>query len=69
MNAIEMIKGRRSVRQYKNQKVSRELMGEIVGLPEGETVASIITYGFENGYHAKPTARHEVKDIMRIAGE
>ncbi|MFI3305657.1 MAG: nitroreductase family protein [Rikenellaceae bacterium] len=44
-------------------------ISEIVGLPEGETVASIITYGFEEGDHAKPTQRHEVKDIMRVAGE
>lgn len=32
MNAIELIKGRRSVRKYKNEKVSRELMTEIVEL-------------------------------------
>ncbi len=44
-------------------------ISQIVGLPEGETVASIITYGFEEGDHAQPTARHEVKEIMRIAGE
>lgn len=30
MEAIEMIKSRRSVRQYKNQVVSRELMTEII---------------------------------------
>lgn len=44
-------------------------ISKIVGLPEGETVASIITYGFENGDHAKPTPRMEVEDVMRIAGE
>ncbi len=32
MNAIDMIKNRRSVRKYKNEKVSRELMTEIVAL-------------------------------------
>lgn len=32
MNAIDMIKGRRSVRKYKAEKVSRELMTEIVEL-------------------------------------
>ncbi len=44
-------------------------ISKIVGLPADETVASIITYGFEEGDHVQPTARHEVKDIMRIAGE
>ncbi len=44
-------------------------ISEIVGLPEGETVASIIAYGFEDGEHAHPTPRMEVEDIMRIAGE
>lgn len=32
MNAIEMIKERRSIRKYKNEKVSRELMREIVDI-------------------------------------
>ncbi len=46
-------------------------ISEIVGLPEGETVAAIITYGFEEGAHATATAtaRHEVDDILRVAGE
>ncbi len=44
-------------------------ISEIVGLPEGETVASIITYGFEEGDHAKPTSRLSVDEVMRIAGE
>ncbi|MFI3259157.1 MAG: nitroreductase family protein [Rikenellaceae bacterium] len=44
-------------------------ISQIVGLPEDETVASIITYGFEEGEHAKPTARHEVEEVMRVAGE
>ncbi len=44
-------------------------ISEIVGLPVGETVASIITYGFEEGDHAQPTARHSVEEVMRVAGE
>ncbi|MFI3261475.1 MAG: nitroreductase family protein [Rikenellaceae bacterium] len=44
-------------------------ISKIVGLPEGETVASIITYGFEDGDHAAPTSRHSVEQVMRVAGE
>ncbi|MFR9504237.1 MAG: nitroreductase family protein [Rikenellaceae bacterium] len=44
-------------------------ISEIVGVPATETVAAIITYGFEEGNHAKPTSRMAVEDIMRIAGE
>lgn len=43
-------------------------ISQIVGLPEDETVASIITYGFEDGDHAKPTPRYSVDDVMRVAG-
>lgn len=32
MEAIEMIKGRRSIRKFKNEKVDRELMKEIVSI-------------------------------------
>lgn len=44
-------------------------ISEIVGLPEGETVAAIITYGFEEGEHSKPTSRKPVEEILRVAGE
>ncbi len=44
-------------------------IAKIVGLPEGETVASIITYGFEDGAHASATLRMSVEEIMRVAGE
>ncbi len=44
-------------------------ISQIVGLPAGESVASIITYGFEDGDHAQATPRHSVDEIMRIAGE
>ena len=32
MDAIEMIKERRSIRKFKNEKVDRELMKEIVDI-------------------------------------
>ncbi|MFI3303492.1 MAG: nitroreductase family protein [Rikenellaceae bacterium] len=44
-------------------------ISKIVGLPDVETVAAIITYGFEEGNHAAPTKRHSVDEIMRVAGE
>ncbi len=44
-------------------------ISKIVGLPEGETVAAIITYGFEAGDHAMPTPRYAAEEIMRVAGE
>ncbi|MFI3283106.1 MAG: nitroreductase family protein [Rikenellaceae bacterium] len=44
-------------------------ISQIIGLDQAETVASIITYGFEEGDHAKPTPRYSVDEVMRIAGE
>ncbi len=44
-------------------------IAEIISLPENETVAAIITYGYEEGDHAAPTPRKSVDEIMRIAGE
>ncbi len=44
-------------------------ISEIVGLPETETVAAIITYGFEEGGHPQPTDRKALEQIMRFAGE
>lgn len=42
------------------------VMTELVDLPEGETVAAIITYGYEDGKHATPTPRKEVDEILRF---
>lgn len=39
---------------------------EIINLPEAETVAALIVYGYEEGDHAKPTPRKEVDDILRF---
>ncbi len=44
-------------------------ISKIIGLPKDETVASIITYGFEEGEHTAPTPRMAVEDMLRIAGE
>ena len=40
---------------------------EIVNLPEEETVAALIVYGYEEGSHAKPTSRKDVDEILRFA--
>ncbi len=47
--------------------VNQEEIAKIISLPENERVAAVITYGFEDGEHAKPTPRKAVEDIMRIA--
>lgn len=44
-------------------------IAEIVDLPEGETVACIITYGFEKGEHPSAPKRKELEQIMRFVGE
>lgn len=46
--------------------IDDESIPKIVGLPEGETVAALIVYGYEEGEHAQPTPRKEVDDISRF---
>jgi len=46
--------------------IDDESISEIVGLPEEETVAALIVYGYEEGEHAAPTPRKEVDDILRF---
>lgn len=46
--------------------IDDESISEIVGLPEDETVAALIAYGYEDGDHAAPTPRKEVEEIMRF---
>lgn len=41
-------------------------ISEILGLPEEETVAALIVYGYRDGDHPAPTPRKEVEDIMRF---
>ena len=46
--------------------IDDETTKNIVGLPEKETVAALIVYGYEEGDHVKPTARKEVDEILRF---
>jgi nitroreductase len=45
--------------------IDEDSISEIVGLPEDETVAALIVYGYEDG-HPEPTPRKDVEDIMRF---
>lgn len=46
--------------------IDDESISKIAGLPEDETVAALIVYGYEEGEHAKPTPRKEVDEILRF---
>ena len=46
--------------------IDEGVIAKIVNLPEDETVAAIIVYGYEEGEHAKPTRRKDVDDIIRF---
>ncbi len=46
--------------------IDDEFIGKLIQLPENETVAAIISFGFEDGEHANPTPRKEVNDIIRF---
>ncbi len=48
--------------------IDDESISKIVGLPEGETVAALIVYGYPDEKPA-PTPRLEAEEIMRFAGE
>lgn len=45
--------------------IDDDSISEIVGLPEDETVAALIVYGYEDG-HPAPTPRKDVDVIMRF---
>jgi nitroreductase len=45
--------------------IDDDSIAEIVRLPEEETVAALIVYGFEDG-HPAPTPRKDIDDIMRF---
>ncbi len=45
--------------------IDDESIAEIVGLPEEETVAALIVYGYEDG-HPQPTPRKPVEEILRF---
>ncbi len=46
--------------------IDDESTSKIVNLPEEETVAAIIVYGYEEGEHVKPTPRKKVDEILRF---
>ena len=46
--------------------IDDESISKIVGLPDEETVAALIVYGYEEGEHVKPTPRKEVDEILRF---
>lgn len=46
--------------------IDDKAISSIVGLPEEETVATLIVYGYEEGDHAAATPRKEVDDILRF---
>ncbi|MEZ4483597.1 MAG: nitroreductase family protein [Syntrophotaleaceae bacterium] len=45
--------------------IDDKAIAEIVGLPEEETVAALIVYGYEEG-HPEPTPRKAVGEILRF---
>ena len=46
--------------------IDDDSISEIVGLPEEETVAALIVYGYEEGEHAAATPRKDVEEILRF---
>ncbi len=46
--------------------IDKETIPQLLNLPEDETVAALIVYGYEDGEHAKPVPRMEADDILRF---
>ena len=46
--------------------IDQKSIARIVNLPEEETVAALIVYGYEEGNHAAPTQRKSVEEILRF---
>lgn len=46
--------------------IDDESISKIVGLPEEETVAALIVYGYEDGEHAAATPRIETDELVRF---
>ena len=49
--------------------INDKAISEIVELPEGESVATLLVYGYPEGEHPVATPRKEASEIMRFAGE
>lgn len=47
--------------------IDEKSISKIVNLPEEETVAALIVYGYEDGEHAAATQRKNAEEIMRFA--
>lgn len=45
--------------------IDEKSIAEIINLPEDETVAALIVYGYEDG-HPSPTPRKDVEEILRF---
>ena len=48
--------------------IDEDSIAKIIGLPEEETVAALIVYGYEDG-HPNATSRKDIDDIVRFIGE
>lgn len=46
--------------------IDEKSISKIVNLPEEETVAALIVYGYEEGEHKSPTPRKNVEEILRF---
>jgi Nitroreductase len=46
--------------------IDEKSISKIVNLPEEETVAALIVYGYEDGEHASQTPRKDAEEIMRF---
>ncbi len=49
-----------------NGGIDEKSISKIVNLPEEETVAALIVYGYEDGEHASQTPRKDAEEIMRF---
>ncbi|MFI3261328.1 MAG: nitroreductase family protein [Rikenellaceae bacterium] len=49
--------------------IDDEAIADIISLPEGETVAAIVTYGYEDGERPVAPKRKALEEVMRVAGE
>jgi nitroreductase len=46
--------------------IDEKNISRIINLPEDETAATLIVYGYEEGEHAAPTPRKSVDEILRF---
>lgn len=46
--------------------IDNKSISNIINLPDEETVAALIVYGYEDGEHTKATQRKEVEEILRF---